>query len=276
MRSVLRQKLCASPLLPIVAVLFLIFGTTAQADFAAGWRAYQQGNFASALQHWTASAEAGDQVAQYNVGVMYDEATGVKRDPVKVAAWWNKAANQGHRAAQHNLALLLLESGSGPEARQAALWLQRAAMSGFVPSQHTLAKLYANGLGVEKDAALALKYFLKAGNAGFVKAQYNLGKIYRDGIGVEADAVVSMDWFRQAAEQGYAKAQEKLALRFADTSTTKHDAAEALKWAILAHQRGRASAEDLRDELRETMSPRQIAEAQRRAKTFQAVPTNNQ
>lgn len=68
MRSVLRQKLCASPLLPIVAVLFLIFGTTAQADFAAGWRAYQQGNFASALQHWTASAEAGDQVAQYNVG----------------------------------------------------------------------------------------------------------------------------------------------------------------------------------------------------------------
>ena len=93
----------------IFSIVFLCLTATVQADFVEGWRAYQQGDFATALQHWTKLAKEGDPVAQYNVGVMYDEGTGVDRDAAKVVTWWNKAAEKGHLSAQHNLALLYIE-----------------------------------------------------------------------------------------------------------------------------------------------------------------------
>ncbi|MFB3102751.1 MAG: hypothetical protein ACE1ZV_05750, partial [Alphaproteobacteria bacterium] len=74
------------------------------------------------------------------------------------------------------------------------------------------------------------------------------------------------------AKQGYAKAQEKLATRFARGIGVNHDAIEALKWAILATQRGRESAQDILGDLRETMSPQQIAEAKSRATAFRPKP----
>jgi len=266
-RPIIWPKFRAQILFQAVFIFFCL-SATARADFAAGWRAYQQGDYASALRHWTELAEAGYSVAQYNVGVMYDEGTGVGRDPAKVIAWWNKAAKQGHLTAQHNLALLFIEGGSEAEFSQAASWLQRAAGKGFAPSQYTLAKLYANGLGIETDHGRALDLFLKAGKAGFVKAQYNLGKIYRDGLGVPADPIVSLNWFRKAALQGYAKAQEKLALRYADDSSVKHDATEALMWAILANRAGRVMRDNFLFKLRESMHPDQIAKAGKRAEDF--------
>ncbi len=255
-----------------IAVLFLLCLTEpARADFIEGWRAYQRGEFATALQHWTKLAKDCDPIAQYNVGVMYDEGTGVNRDAARVVAWWSKAADQGHQMAQHNLALLFIERGGEENFATAAYWLKRAAANGFARSQYSLAKMYAAGLGVEKDNKRALALFLKSGNAGFVKAQYNLGKIYRDGIEVEADPDVSLDWFRKAANQGYAKAQEKLARRFARGTGVNSDVTEALKWAILATQQGRSSAQNILNDLRKTMSRRQIAEAESRAKAFRPV-----
>ena len=266
-----RQRHCIARL--IIAVLVLLcLAAPVRADFMEGWRAYQRGEFATALRHWTRLAKDGDPVAQYNVGVIYDEGTGVKRDGTKVVAWWRKAADQGHRMAQHNLALLFIERGGGQNFERAAHWLKRAAASGFVRSQYSLAKMYAAGLAVEKDDKRALALFLKAGKAGFVKAQYNLGKVYRDGIGVDADRVASLDWFTKAANQGYAKAQEKLARHFARPNNAKRDVTEALKWGILATRQGRTSARDILVDLRKSMSAGQIAEAESRAKVFRAGP----
>lgn len=266
-----QRRLCIARLFTAVVVLVCLTAP-AHADFKEGWRAYQRGEYAAALQHWTRSANEGDPAAQYNVGVMYDEGTGVNRDAAKVVAWWSKAADQDHQMAQHNLALFLIESGGEEDFDKAAFWLKRAAANGFVRSQYSLAKLYATGIGVEKDNTRALALFLAAGNAGFVKAQYNLGKIYRDGIGVETDAGLSVDWFSKAAKQGYAKAQEKLATRYARGGGVNRDIVEALKWAILATQQGRESAQEILDDLRETMTPQQIAEAESRATAFRPEP----
>jgi len=256
-----------------IAVLVLLCLTApARADFMEGWRAYQRGEFATALRHWTKLAKDGDPIAQYNVGGMYDEGTGVNRDGAKVVVWWRKAAGQGHRRAQHNLALLFIERGGAENFDRAASWLKRAAASGFVRSQYSLAKMYVAGLGVEQDDKRALALFLKAGKAGFVKAQYNLGKVYRDGIGINADRVASLDWFTKAANQGYAKAQEKLARHFARPNDAKRDVTEAFKWAILATRQGRTSARDILVELRKSMNSRQIAAAESRAKAFRPGP----
>ncbi len=71
------------------ALVLLCLTAPAQADFMEGWRAYQRGEFSTALQHWAKLAEEGGPVAQYNVGVMYDEGTGVERDAANVVAWWS-------------------------------------------------------------------------------------------------------------------------------------------------------------------------------------------
>ncbi len=102
------------------ALVLLCLTAPAKADFVEGWRAYQRGEYATALRHWNRLAEQGDPIAQYNVGVMYDEGTGVDRDAAKVIKWWRKAADQGHVMAQHNLAMVFVERGNEEDFRKAA------------------------------------------------------------------------------------------------------------------------------------------------------------
>ena len=54
-------------------------------------------------------AEAGDALAQYNIGVMYYEGKGVARDFKEAIGWTLKAANQGHKGAQNNLGVIYYE-----------------------------------------------------------------------------------------------------------------------------------------------------------------------
>ncbi len=54
---------------------------TACAGSDKGWEAYQQGDFATALEIWAPLAEEGDAKAQYNLGILYDQGKGVARNP---------------------------------------------------------------------------------------------------------------------------------------------------------------------------------------------------
>ncbi|MFN8818923.1 MAG: tetratricopeptide repeat protein, partial [Holosporaceae bacterium] len=51
-------------------------------------------------------AEQGNAVAQYNLGVMYDEGQGVTRDYAEAVKWFRKAAEQGDANAQSNLGVM--------------------------------------------------------------------------------------------------------------------------------------------------------------------------
>ena len=62
--------------------------------------------------------------------------------------------------------------------------------------------MYANGLGVAKDEAEAVKWYRKAAEQGNAYGQNNLGKMYANGLGVAKDEAEAVKWFRKAAEQG--------------------------------------------------------------------------
>jgi TPR repeat protein len=72
--------------------------------------------------------------------------------------------------------------------------------------------MYANGLGVEKDAVQAVHWFRKAAEQGHAQSQYNLGVMYANGVGVKKDVVQAVHWFRKAAEQGHAQSSITSAL----------------------------------------------------------------
>ncbi len=51
-------------------------------------------------------AEKGDMDAQFNLGAMYKNGTGVKKDEAKAFYWYRKAGLGGHQVAQYNLGVL--------------------------------------------------------------------------------------------------------------------------------------------------------------------------
>ena len=60
------------------------------------------------FEGYKARAERGDPVAQFNLGVCYDNGEGVAKDQVEAVKWFRKAADQGLAVAQFNLGVCYL------------------------------------------------------------------------------------------------------------------------------------------------------------------------
>jgi TPR repeat protein len=159
-----------------------------QADFASGWAALRQQDFAAArgefeaaaragdaraalaladlsaqgkggpvdammaLQWRQRAAELGDAGAQYALGLYFQQA--VPMEATQAERWFRQAAEGGHPNAQLALGRLLQEQGGGREAEGFG-WLKRAAGAGLADAQRAVAVAYAEGRGVENDPARA-------------------------------------------------------------------------------------------------------------------------
>ena len=64
-----------------------------------GLAAQSRGDYATVLRLWRPLAEQGHAWAQFNLGVIYYNGRGVKRDYVIAHKWLNLAAAKGHKAA---------------------------------------------------------------------------------------------------------------------------------------------------------------------------------
>jgi TPR repeat protein len=81
-------------------------------------------------------------------------------------------------------------------------WYRKAAEQGHAAAQSDLAAMYAKGLGVRQDYTEAMKWVLKAAEQGDADAQHNLGIMYGRGEGVPRDDVRAHMWFNLAAANG--------------------------------------------------------------------------
>lgn len=93
-----------------------------------GQSAFNQQDYARALQVWLPLAEQGVVEAQYGLGFMYESGWGVRRDYAKAFEWYEHAANLGHAKSQYNLGLLYLNGfGVEKDASKGHYWVQSAA-----------------------------------------------------------------------------------------------------------------------------------------------------
>ena len=118
-------------ILPVL-LLTLLVGTPAfSADFQKGLTAYKSGDFATALREWTPLAKQGIALAQYNLGVMYDNGQGVPQDYKTAVKWYRLAAEQGNASAQYNLGWMYA-NGTGviQDNVYAHMWWNIAASNG--------------------------------------------------------------------------------------------------------------------------------------------------
>ena len=125
------------------------------------------------------------------------------------------------------------------------------------------------------DCAAALRLFQPLADSGVAGAQAFLGAIYESGRGAPQDYAEAARWFRKAADQGLPGAQYALGIMYAKGRGVPQDYVEAHKWFSLAASRyAEANAEDRNGALQDrelvesTMTPSQIAEAQKLARDW--------
>jgi uncharacterized protein len=162
--------------------------------------AYERGDYATAIPLFRAFADQGNAVAQFNLGLMYEDGNGVPQDNAIAVSWYQKAADKRNVDAQSRLGFIY-EYGYGVplDAAIAASWYQKAADQGDAVAQLSLASMYERGWGVPQDFAVAASWYQKAADQGDARAQETLGRMYEDGRGVPKDYVAAYLWFNLVA-----------------------------------------------------------------------------
>ncbi|VAW18304.1 FOG: TPR repeat, SEL1 subfamily [hydrothermal vent metagenome] len=94
-----------------------------------------------------------------------------------------------------------------------SLALDRAGKNNSAAAAQTLiATIYANGLGVAENMALASSWYAIAAKNGDVNATFQLALLYQNGRGVPRDRKRGAELFAQAAKMGSPEAKYNLAL----------------------------------------------------------------
>jgi TPR repeat protein len=159
----------------LILVLIVSAASIAHADIDEAYSALEKGNNTQAFSMFRHYAERGDAEAQYVLGTLYYDGTGVTQD-----------------------------------FKQAAKWIQIAAEQGRTEAQLALGNLYFDGEGVTQDYEAAVRWYLLAAKKGNADAQFNMGYMYEYGFGVAKDCAVAQEWYGRAASQGDEEAQALL------------------------------------------------------------------
>ena len=102
-------------------------------------------------------------------------------------------------------------------------------------------------LGQDPDTITEIRLQAEQGDAS---AQYNLGVSYANGEGVLKDEAEAVRWYRLSADQGNAFAQYNLGVRYAFGRGVPQDEAEAVRWYRLSASGERLRAVQPRGQVR--------------------------
>ena len=124
-------------------------------------------------------------------------------------------AKKGESVAQYYVGLLC-EDGTGlPHSEEDALmWIQRAAEQGCIEAELHLGALYAVGRSVPQSYEKAIKWFLPAASQGNANAQFVLGTRFKDGKGGVRSVPEAKKWLGLATAQGHLEAECNLGLLY--------------------------------------------------------------
>lgn len=172
-------------------------------DFHKGLKAYQEGDYKTALKEFQPLVNQGNAEAQYYLGLMFKKGQGVKENHKQGDDWLRKAAEQGHSMAQYNLGLTYEDW----DYKETVNWYTKAAEHGNSLAQHNLGHLFDYGRGVPIDRKQAVEWYTKAAMQGNVEAQNDLGFMHYKGRGVPQDLVHAYTWWSISSSQGYENAK---------------------------------------------------------------------
>ena len=165
------------------------------------------------------AADAGQPMAMWQLGTMYENGEGVEKDQAKAFGYFSQIANQHADAA--------------PKGIEADIVAQSFVKVG---------EYYRDGLpdaGIQADANRSHALLLHAASYfGDADAQYRVGELYQQEDELGINPLQSARWFSLAARKGHALAQARLGdLLFNGIAGLEPQPAEGLMWLMLAHDR---------------------------------------
>ena len=160
-------------------------------------------NFSLAMDYFRRSAECGNEMGRFQLGLMYYFGTGevVPSDSKKGVELFFQAYQGGNQYG----ALFLgrcFQSGSGirKDEKAAVKIYTELAEAGFSDGQVHLGKCYFHGVGVEQDYGKAMELYRRAADQGNTAAMLYLYQSYRNGQGVEKDEKIAEEWLKKYFE----------------------------------------------------------------------------
>ncbi|MFD1260192.1 SEL1-like repeat protein [Entomomonas asaccharolytica] len=210
-------------------------------------------------------AKKGDVVAQYVVGIMYQQGKGAEKNKPIALNWYIKSAKQNYILAQYSL-IAMYQHGDGIEQnlQQAQYWyaetskarnlavlnkqqqslkqimslLQPLAVNNDTNAQYLLASLYANN----KQENIANYWFLRGALADDKDAQYYIGVTYGDKTGF-FNTMQAIYWLEKAAKQQSLDAQIVLASLYEQDKEIAANYEQAAYWYEQAANQGDKAAQ---------------------------------
>jgi TPR repeat protein len=190
----------------------------------------------------------GHSSSQLNLGFLYENGLGVKKNLQKSFKWFNKAAKNGNPMAQFNVGTYYyFGMGGVPKNYEKAFeFYLKSAENGFPEAQEKVAEMYGTGKGVELNrekyeewiqiaygydnlqsrSALPPNYILIHGvpretsvvfnldrdgsNFSYPRTQYILAKMLEFGESTPQNLPEALNLYTLSAEQGYPKSQSEL------------------------------------------------------------------
>lgn len=164
-RNPLTKKIIfALAVILVIAIVYLFFSYNPKKDSGSNL-AWTYGKTYS--EQLFEAANSNDQIAQYYLGLVFENGYGTVANASQAVEWYRKAAEQGLDSAQINLALCYLKGiGVTRDDQQGLNWLQVAADKGNSDAMTNIGVYYMNQ-GNESEGK---KWLLKAQDAGNEKA----------------------------------------------------------------------------------------------------------
>lgn len=231
---------------------------------------YRQGlgvreSFVIATEWFDRAAMRGDNNATYALATALLDERNEKRDVARGSALMQQAAAAGHPAANYNLALTLLATGSDEDAIRAVACLEIAAKSDIGDALHALGILAKQGRGLPKSDVAAANWMKRAAAAGHIAGEIEYAIMLFNGTGVARDEDAAARHFLRAAFKGNPIAQNRLARLYQAGRGISRDSIEAAAWHLAARARGLDDPE--LDQLFDKLNPEQQSRAAELAAT---------
>lgn len=164
------------------------------------------------------AAKAGQPMAMWRLGEMYENGEGVQKDPVKAFGYFSQIANEHADVA--------------PKSLDADIVAQSFVKIG---------EYYREGLpsaGIAVDQVRSNRLIMHAATYfGDADAQYRVGELYLDEAGFGVNPLQSARWLSLAARKGHTAAQARLGDMLFNGVGIEAQPVEGLMWLTVAHDR---------------------------------------
>ena len=144
-------------------------------------------------------SETGDMFAQFELGYMYLDGYGIKKDVKESIKWLKNSSELGYWQSMYEIGKICYDEKNYLEAVE---WYKKSFEKGYDWGGYGLAKCYYNGNGVRQDKLKALelcKEVYDLDNSASGLGAYEIGRIRYD----EKNYLEAVEWYKKSFEKGY-------------------------------------------------------------------------